>query len=78
VLAGTWPKTTLLLTSRSAPVLTEAVEHKAFPTLNEESQEDCVQTGAGVRGVTVSLHSLPQPVRATIAQPFFALLDPMA
>ena len=74
VLAGTWPKTTLLLTSRSVPVLTEAVEHKAFPALDEEAQEDCVQIGAGVRGVTTSLHSLPQPVRATIAQPFFALL----
>jgi hypothetical protein len=74
VLAGTWPKTTLLLTSRSLPVLTEAVEHKAFPALDEESQKDCVRTGAGVRGATTSLHSLPQPVRATIAQPFFALL----
>jgi hypothetical protein len=75
VLAGTWPRTTILLTSRSVPVLTESVEHKPFPALDEESQEDCVRIGAGVRGVTTgSLHSLPQPVRATIAQPFFALL----
>ncbi len=74
VLAGTWPKTTLLLTSRGVPVLSEAVELRAFPALDEESQEDCVQIGAGIRGVTTSVHFLPQPVRATIAQPFFALL----
>jgi hypothetical protein len=74
VLVRTWPTTTLLLTSRGVPVLTEAAEHKTFPTLDEEAQEDCVQIGAGMRGVAASLHSLPQPVRATMAQPFFALL----
>jgi len=72
VLVGTWPTTTLLLTSRGVPVLTEAGEHRTFPALDEEAQEDCVQIGAGMRGV--SLLSLPQPVRATMAQPFFALL----
>jgi hypothetical protein len=36
VLVGTWPKTTLLLTSRAVPVLTEAEEHKEFPALDEE------------------------------------------
>jgi hypothetical protein len=75
VLAGTWPNTTVLLTSRGVPVLTEAVEHKRFPPLDEDAQEDCVRIGAGVRGVTTGgLYSLPQPVRAVIAQPFFALL----
>jgi hypothetical protein len=74
VLVGTWPKTTLLLTSRGVPVLTESVEHRAFPALDEEAQEDCVQIGAGIQGVSASLLSLPEPVRATMAQPFFALL----
>ena len=74
VLVGTWPKTTLLLTSRAVPVLTEAEEHKEFPVLDEEAQEDRVQIGVGVQGVASGLFSLPEPVRATIAQPFFALL----
>jgi hypothetical protein len=74
VLVGTWPTTTVLLTSRSVPVLTEAPEHKGFPELGEESRQECVQIGAGTRGVTSRTHSLPQPVQATMAQPFFALL----
>jgi len=74
VLVGTWPATTLLMTSRAVPVLTEAPEHKSLPALDETGQEECVEMGAGDRGSSMSLFSLAQPVRATVAQPFFALL----
>ncbi len=74
VLVGTWPSTTLLMTSRAVPVLAEAPEHKSLPPLDDVGQEDCVEIGAGEGGVSMSLYSLAQPVRATMAQPFFALL----
>jgi hypothetical protein len=73
-LVRTWPATTVLLTSRGVPVLTEAPEHRSFPELDEEAQQECVQIGVGTGGVTAGLHSLPEPVQATMAQPFFALL----
>ena len=74
VLVGTWPTTTLLLTSRGVPALTEAAEHQEFPTLDEAAQEECAEIGAGGGGVVISLHSLAPPIRSTMAQPFFALL----
>lgn len=74
VLVGTWPASTVLLTSRGVPVLSEAPENKAFPPLEEAEQRDCVKIGLGDRSADVRLHSLPVPVRATLGQPFFALL----
>jgi hypothetical protein len=74
VLVGTWPSTTVLMTSRGVPVLLEAPENKPFRPLTESEQQDCVEIGAGGRGATVNLHSLAQPVRATMRQPMFALL----
>lgn len=74
VLAGTWPSTTVLMTSRPVPVLAEAHEHRPLPPLNDAAQDECVEIGAGDGGVSVSRYSLAQPIRATMAQPFFALL----
>lgn len=74
VLVGTWPSTTLLMTSRAVPVLAEAHEHRPLPPLDDTAQDGCVEIGAGDRGVSVSRYSLAQPIRATMAQPFFALL----
>jgi hypothetical protein len=74
VLVGTWPSTTLLMTSRAVPVLADAPERQLFPSLDDAEQLECVQIGAGNRGILVSLHSLAAPVRATMPQPFFALL----
>lgn len=74
VLTGTWPSTTVLLTSRPVPVLNEAPEHRPLPPLDAEQQNDCVAIGAGEEVGPASLHSLPEPVRATLGQPLFALL----
>jgi hypothetical protein len=74
VLAETWPNTTVLLTSRPVSVLNEAAEHRTFPSLDDEQQAECVATGAGAEVAPWALHLLPEPVRATLGQPFFALL----
>lgn len=78
VLVGTWPSTTILLTSRPIPALVEAPENRTLPQLAADEQEECIALGAG-RGITsTSLFSLPQPVRATLGQPLFALLVGMS
>ncbi len=74
VLVGTWPSTTLLMTSRAVPALAEAPEHKSFPPLTEDEQEHCVEIGAGNREIVTNLYTLAEPVQATMTQPFFALL----
>jgi len=74
VLVGTWPSTTVLLTSRPIPVLLEAPENRSLPALDAAEQEACVAIGVGDHATLASLHSLPQPVRATLGQPLFALL----
>lgn len=62
------------MTSRAVPVLAEAAEHKALPPLDDREREDCIEIGAGNRSMPITLHSLAPPVRATMGQPFFALL----
>lgn len=49
VLAGTWPDTTVLLTSRPVPVLFEAAEHRPLPALDPEAIRLCVEIGAGAQ-----------------------------
>ena len=73
-LVRTWPNTTILMTSRSVPALSEALEHIALSPLTSEEQEECVDIGAGAAGSRPNVHSLAQPVRATLGQPMFALL----
>jgi hypothetical protein len=74
VLVGTWRSTTVLMTSRAVPVLEEAPERKALPALTQDEQKRCIQLGLGAKGGDVSLYRLQAPVRATVGQPFFALL----
>jgi hypothetical protein len=74
VLVGTWPSTTVLMTSRAVPVLEEAPERTALPPLTQDEQKSCIQLGLGAKGGDVSLYRLPAPVRATVGQPLFALL----
>lgn len=78
VLVGTWPSTTVLLTSRPVPALIEATEHRTLPQLPAEQQEECVALSAGRDFTPASMFSLPQPVRATLGQPLFALLVGMS
>lgn len=73
-LVRTWPSTTVLITARSVPVLTEAAEHMRFPALTPDQQEQCVSIGAGPGAWRPNLRSLPQAVQATLGQPMFALL----
>jgi len=74
VLVGTWPTTTLLMTSRSVPVLAEAPERRVLPSLDPEAQRECVEIGAGDHELAFNPHGLAPPIRATMAHPFFALL----
>lgn len=74
VLVDTWPSTTLLMTSRAVPALTEAHEHHRLPPLDDAAQDECVAIGAGDQGMSISRHAPAQPVRATMRQPLFALL----
>jgi hypothetical protein len=74
VLTGTWPATSVLITSRPIVALTDAPEHRAFPTLDEAQQEACIAIGLGAEPSAGRLHGLAQPVKATMGQPFFALL----
>jgi hypothetical protein len=76
VLVEMWPSTTVLMTSRAVPALMEAPERKALSPLTKAEQETCVQLGLGAADdhIGTRLHGLPQPVRATLGQPFFALL----
>lgn len=76
VLVEVWPSTTVLMTSRPLPVLTEAAENRALVPLGGAEQDACVQLGLGTPDTNLGLrlHALPESVRATLGQPFFALL----
>lgn len=74
VLVGTWPATSVLITSRPILALTDAREHRAFPTLDADQQEACIAIGLGTPPSAGRLHGLAEPVRSTMSQPLFALL----
>jgi len=73
-LMRTWPSTTVLMTARSVPVLSEAPEHLSLPPLTNEQQQECMDIGAGTDEWRPSIHSLAEPIKATLGQPMFALL----
>lgn len=74
VLTGTWPKTTVVLSSRSSQVLSEATEHRDIPALSPDDQARCIAIGAGGDVSAARLHGLPEAVRSTLRYPLFALL----
>ena len=74
VLAGTWPETTIVLTSRPDPALGEASEHRELPALPQQAQERCIAIGAGGDIGFGRLEAFPAAVRATLRYPLFALL----
>jgi Restriction endonuclease len=74
VLAGTWPGSTVLLTSRPLAALRAAPEHHELPPLDVEGQRRCIALGAGRRAEDVRLDVYEEPVRGALAQPLFALL----
>ncbi len=74
VLTGTWPDTTVILSSRPSAVLSEDTEHRPMLALSPEDQARCVAIGAGTEVGTVRLHGLPAAVTATLRYPLFALL----
>ena len=74
VLAGTWPNTTVLMSSRLSAVLSEATEHRQIPALSPTEQARCLAIGAGATVGIDRLHGLPESVRTAIRYPLFALL----
>lgn len=74
VLAGTWPDTTVLLTSRPVPVLVEAAEHRPLPALDPEASRLCVEIGASAQVHDMVINGLAESIKATLGQPMFALL----
>jgi hypothetical protein len=74
VLAGTWPNTMVLLTSRPTSVLVGAPEHRALPPLGEREQRQCVELGAGREVSEGWLYSVTPEVRGVLRRPLFALL----
>jgi hypothetical protein len=74
VLTGTWPNTTVILSSRPSEVLSEAIEHRQMPALSPQDQARCLAIGAGTEVGIGRLHGLPAAVRSTLRYPLFALL----
>jgi hypothetical protein len=74
VLVGTWPDTSVLITSRPLQIQLDPGEHFELPPLSDSEAWACVEIGAGGKvsvGVTASF---PKEVAACLAQPLFALL----
>jgi hypothetical protein len=74
VLTGTWPATTVILSSRPSAVLSETTEHRPMPALSPEDQARCLAIGAGAEVGMERLHGLPAAVTGTLRYPLFALL----
>lgn len=73
VLVGTWPSSTVLLTSRPLTALA-GEERRELPELDEAGRTRCLELALGREVTSGEMASLPQPVRASLGRPLFALL----
>jgi hypothetical protein len=72
--ALTWPRTTILLTSRPVPSLDGSEEGRYIPELDDEAAKSIIDIGAGVTVAPVVVLGLPESVRLSLRRPLFALL----
>jgi hypothetical protein len=74
VLAGTWPRTTVVVISRPLPVLGEVEESVQMPLLSETEAYEVVGHFAGRTISQGTALGWPESVRKSICRPLFAVL----
>lgn len=73
-LALTWPRTTVLLTSRPVPSLDGVEERRDIPELDDEAAKSIIDIGAGGAVAPGVVLGLPENVRLSLRRRLFALL----
>ena len=74
VLVGSWPKTTVVITTRPIPALAKTEEVVSVPMLSEDQANELVGRFAGRPISSMMVYGWPESVKDAIRRPLFAIL----